>query len=126
MPITIEAEINRAALLGQQLEDLVYNKSKEGKLIAIDKNDDLLMGYWSLIFDYGKGVGCLLQNRFYSPAFALFRHNLPDRARSGGRQGDRRRLKAAGRGADRWNKDRYHDLAKVPLRSARPAARCWG
>jgi len=73
MPITIEAEINRAALLGQQLEDLVYNKSKEGKLIAIDKNDDLLMGYWSLIFDYGKGVGCLLHRKFYSPAFALFR-----------------------------------------------------
>jgi hypothetical protein len=73
MPITIEAEINRAALLGQQLEDLVYNKSKEGKLIAIDKNDDLLMGYWSLIFDYGKGIGCLLHHKFYSPAFALFR-----------------------------------------------------
>ena len=39
----------------------------------IDKNDDLLMGYWSLIFDYGKGVGCLLHHKFYSPAFALFR-----------------------------------------------------
>jgi hypothetical protein len=73
---TVEAEINRAALLGQQLEDLVYNKSKEGKLIAIDKNDDLLMGYWSLIFDYGKGVGCLLHHKFYSPAFALFRPTI--------------------------------------------------
>jgi hypothetical protein len=73
MPITIEAEINRAALLGQQLENLAYNKSKEGKLIATGKNDDLLMGYWSLIFDYGKGVGCLLHDNFYSPAFALFR-----------------------------------------------------
>jgi hypothetical protein len=72
MPISIESEINRASLLGQLLEHLVYNKSKEGKL-AIDKNDDLLMGYWSMIFDYGKGVGCLLQNKFYSPAFALFR-----------------------------------------------------
>jgi hypothetical protein len=73
MPITIEAEINRAAFLGQQLEDLVYNKSETGKLIVIDKNDDLLLGYWSLIFDYGKGVGCLLHHKFYSPAFALFR-----------------------------------------------------
>jgi hypothetical protein len=73
VPINVEAEINRAALLGQQLEDLVYNKSKEGKLIVIDKNDDLLMGYWSLIFDYGKGVGCLLHHKFFSPAFALFR-----------------------------------------------------
>jgi hypothetical protein len=73
VPITVEAEIDRAALLGQLLEDLVYNKSREGKLIVIDKNDDLLMGYWSLIFDYGKGVGCLLHHKFYSPAFALFR-----------------------------------------------------
>jgi hypothetical protein len=73
MPIAIEEEINLAARCGQLLEDLVYNKSKEGKLIVIDKNDDLLMGYWSLIFDYGKGVGCLLHHKFYSPAFALFR-----------------------------------------------------
>lgn len=49
MPITIEVEIDRAALLGQLLEDLAYNKSRKGKLIVIDKNDDLLMGYWSLI-----------------------------------------------------------------------------
>ncbi len=71
--MTIEAEINRAARCCQLLEDLIYDKSKEGKLTVIDKNDDLLMGYWSLIFDYGKGVGCLLHHKFYSPAFALFR-----------------------------------------------------
>jgi len=35
MTADIEAEINRAARLGTQLEDLVYNKSKEGKLVAI-------------------------------------------------------------------------------------------
>jgi hypothetical protein len=69
----IEGEINRAERLGTQLEHLIYNKSKEGKLVAIGKDDDLLMGYWSLVFDFGKGVGCLLLHEFYSAAFALFR-----------------------------------------------------
>jgi hypothetical protein len=31
------------------------------------------MAYWSLIFDYGKGIGCLLHHEFYAAAFALFR-----------------------------------------------------
>lgn len=73
MTPNIEAEINRAARLGAKLEYLVYNKHKEGKLVSTGKNDDLLMGYWSLIFDYGKGIGCLLLHEFYAPAFALFR-----------------------------------------------------
>ena len=73
MTENIEAEINRAGRLGVHLEYLVYNKSKEGKLVAIGKDDDLLMAYWSLVFDFGKGVGCLLHHEFYSAAFALFR-----------------------------------------------------
>lgn len=73
MTANIEAEINRAARLGMQLEHLVYNKSKEGKLTAIGKDDDLLMAYWSLVFDLGKGIGCLLHHEFYSAAFALLR-----------------------------------------------------
>lgn len=71
--MNIEDEINRAALIGEQLEDLIYNKSQERKLVAIGKDDDLLMGYWSLIFDYGKGVGCLLHYKYYASAFALMR-----------------------------------------------------
>jgi hypothetical protein len=31
------------------------------------------MAYWSLVFDFGKGIGCLLHHQFYSAAFALFR-----------------------------------------------------
>lgn len=73
MTANVEAEINRAARLGTQLEHLVYNKSKDGKLVAIGKNDDLLMGYWSLVFDFAKGIGCLLHHEFHSAAFALFR-----------------------------------------------------
>jgi hypothetical protein len=73
MPVDIEHEINRAAILGTRLEHLVYNKAKEGKLIVADKDADLIIGYWSLIFDLCKGPGCLLHNKFYSPAFALLR-----------------------------------------------------
>ena len=83
MTANIEAEINRAARLGTQLEHLVYNKSKEGKLVAIGKDDDLLMGYWSLIFDFGKGIGCLLLHEFYSAAFALFRPMVETVVRAG-------------------------------------------
>jgi hypothetical protein len=83
MTANIASEINRAAHLGEQLEDLVYNKSKEGKLVAIGKDDDLLMGYWSLVFDFGKGIGCLLHHKFYAAAFALFRPVVEAVVRSG-------------------------------------------
>jgi len=80
---TIEADINLAGRLGEQLEHLVYNKSVEGKLIVIGKDDDLLLGYWSLVFDFGKGVGCLLHHEFYSAAFALFRPLVEALVRAG-------------------------------------------
>lgn len=83
MTPSIEAEINRAARLGTQLERLVYNKSKEGKLVAVGRDDDLLMGYWSLIFDFAKGIGCLLHHKFYSAAFALFRPMVEAVVRTG-------------------------------------------
>jgi hypothetical protein len=68
---SIEEEINRAALLGQCLEDLVCNKAnRDGGLVAKTTNDDLLIAYWSLVFDYGKGMLCLLQYKYHSPAFA--------------------------------------------------------
>jgi len=79
----IEVEINHVAHLGMQLEHLVYTKSKEGKLVAIGKDDDLLMGYWSLIFDFCKGIGCLLHHEFYSAAFALFRPMVEAVVRAG-------------------------------------------
>jgi hypothetical protein len=59
--------------LRQQLEDLVYNAAKAGKVVYRTKNDDLLVSYWSLVFDYSKGIVCLLANKFHSPAFALMR-----------------------------------------------------
>ena len=73
MPAMIENEIDRAARFGQQMEDLVYHQAKDGKVVYSTKNDDLLVSYWSLIFDYCKGVGCLLHHKFHAPAFALLR-----------------------------------------------------
>jgi hypothetical protein len=73
MTARIDDEIDRAAFLGQRLEDLVYNKAKDGGIAARTSNDDLLIAYWSLIFDYSKGMLCLLQYKFHSPAFALAR-----------------------------------------------------
>jgi len=69
----IEHEIDRAGRFGQRLEDLVYHAAKDGKVIYRTKNDDLLISYWSLVFDYSKGIVCLLANKFHSPAFALMR-----------------------------------------------------
>jgi hypothetical protein len=73
MPAGIEHEIDRAGRFGQRLEDLVYNAAKAGKIVYSTKNDDLLVSYWSLVFDYSKGIVCLLANKFHSPAFALMR-----------------------------------------------------
>jgi hypothetical protein len=73
MPKRLEQEINRAAILGTQLEHLVYKRAEAGKLIVIEKNDDLLMTHWSLLFQHCEGVVCLLLHELWSPAFALFR-----------------------------------------------------
>ena len=48
-------------------------RRRHGKVVYRTKNDDLLMSYWSLVFDYSKGIVCLLANKFHSPAFALMR-----------------------------------------------------
>jgi hypothetical protein len=73
MSAGIAREIDRAGRFGQQLEDLVYNAAKDGKVVYRTKNDDLFISYWSLVFDYSKGIVCLLANEFHSPAFALMR-----------------------------------------------------
>jgi hypothetical protein len=73
MSPSIALEIDRASRFGQHLEDLVYNAAKDGKVVYRTKNDDLFVSYWSLVFDYSKGIVCLLANKFDSPAFALMR-----------------------------------------------------
>jgi hypothetical protein len=82
MVVSIEDEINRAALVGQRLEDLVLNKVKDAGFVIRTERDDLLLGYWSLIFDYCKGIACLLHNKLYSAAFALLRPTIEAIVRS--------------------------------------------
>jgi hypothetical protein len=82
MAVDRERAINQAAILGMRLEHLVYSKAKEGKLVVVNKDADVLMAYWSLIFDLCKGPGCLLHNKFYSPAFALLRPIMEDLVRA--------------------------------------------
>jgi hypothetical protein len=69
MNMDIKVEIDRAAKVGQKLEDLV-----SGKSVTITTNRDaLLIGFWSLIFDYSKGMMLLLSSQFYASAFAQWR-----------------------------------------------------
>ncbi len=66
----ISEEIDRATELGRSLERLIF---KRGSFSVRTDRDDLLIGYWSLICEYNKGVLCLLRYKFYAPAFALLR-----------------------------------------------------
>jgi hypothetical protein len=65
----IEDEIKKANAFGDQIEDLVIAK---GQCPTGDRNTPL-MAYWSLTFDFHRGVLCLLSNKFYGSAFALVR-----------------------------------------------------
>jgi len=67
--MTVPKEIGSASEFGQKLEDLVVARKQ---CPAGDRNV-LLIGYWSLIFDYHKGILCLLTNDFCGSAFALVR-----------------------------------------------------
>lgn len=69
----LQTELDRATRFGQGLEDLVFEKAKAGALIVREKNDDLLVTYWLLIFDYCRGILCLLRYQYYSSAAALLR-----------------------------------------------------
>lgn len=49
----LKDEICRAQQLGQKLEDLVVNA---GKITIKDEGSPLLIGFWSLVCDYDKGL----------------------------------------------------------------------
>ena len=69
MSSRIEDEIKKANKFGDQIEDLIIAK---GQCLTGDRNTPL-MAYWSLIFDFYRGVLCLLSHKFYGSAFALVR-----------------------------------------------------
>lgn len=66
----MNGEIRRAHELGQALEDLVVNA---GQITIKTEGSPLLIGFWSLICDYQKGLLNLLNWKFYGAAFALWR-----------------------------------------------------
>lgn len=66
----LNGEIRGAQKLGQKLENLVVNAAK---VTIKTKGSPLLIGFWSLICDYQKGLLNLLQWKFYAAAFALWR-----------------------------------------------------
>ena len=68
--MNLTEEIRRAQELGQTLEDLVVNA---GKITIKTEGSPLLIGFWSLICDYQKGLLNLLNQKFYGAAFALWR-----------------------------------------------------
>ena len=67
--IDVPKEIASAQKLGEQLEELVV---QHGQCPDDDRNI-LAMGYWSLIFDFHKGILTLIANELCGGAFALVR-----------------------------------------------------
>ncbi|MBI4480022.1 MAG: hypothetical protein HY651_08365 [Acidobacteria bacterium] len=65
----VEDQIKRANEFGDRLEDLLIAK---GQFPAGDRNT-LLMAYWSVTFEFHRGVLCLLSHKFFGAAFALVR-----------------------------------------------------
>src|SRR4051794_6604076 len=70
MSQVVDHEIDRATRLGQRLEDLVF---KRNEFRIKSDRDDILIACWSLLFEYQKGILCLLRFQYYAPAFALLR-----------------------------------------------------
>jgi hypothetical protein len=65
----IKAEIDHAAKVGQKLENLVSGKS----FTPATEREFFLVLFWSLMFDYSKGMMLLLSSQFYASAFAQWR-----------------------------------------------------
>ncbi len=65
----IEEEVKRANEFADRIEDLVVAK---GQCPTGDRNTPL-MGYWSLTFEFQRGILCLIDHRFCGAAFALVR-----------------------------------------------------
>jgi hypothetical protein len=66
----LQEQIYNAQALGQKLEDLVVNA---GKVTIKTEASPFLIGLWSLVCDYHKGLLNLLHWKFYGAAFALWR-----------------------------------------------------
>ncbi len=65
----IDGEVKRASEVVGRIEKLALAKGR----YPIGERNDLLMGYWSLAFEFHRAILCLIVNRFNGAAFALLR-----------------------------------------------------
>ena len=106
MALSLQDEIRRAQEMGQSLEDLVVNA---GQVTIKSEGSQLLIGFWSLICDYQKGLLNLLLWKFYAAAFALWRPVIEATIRA------HLSLMLPKRDLDRLKKDKYRlDFRKIP------------
>jgi len=102
----LQDQVRRAQELGQKLEDLVVNA---GTITIKTEGSPLLIGFWSLICDYQKGLLDLLRCKFYAAAFALWRPIIEATIRA------HLSLMLPKEDLDRLKKDKYRvDFNKVP------------
>lgn len=104
--VNLQDEIRRAQELGQSLEDLVV---QAGQVTIKADGSQLLIGFWSLIFDYQKGLLNVLLCQFYAAAFALWRPIVEATIRA------HLTLMLSKKDLDLLKKDKYKvDFTKVP------------
>ena len=65
----IANEIKRANEFGDKIEDLVLARRQA----PTGERNTPLMAYWSLAFEFHRGILCLIDQKFYGAAFALVR-----------------------------------------------------
>lgn len=69
--MTVREAIEKAAALGESLEDLIVSCGQAD--VSKNPRDWILLAHWALICDYNKSVLGLLGFQFYGGAFALLR-----------------------------------------------------
>jgi hypothetical protein len=73
IPRSIKKRLAISTAVGAELENLVVKRAP----FKVDPKDvdrtQLIVGYWSLVFDYQKSILALIENQFYGGAFALLR-----------------------------------------------------
>jgi hypothetical protein len=69
MPCTVEAEVKKANAFGDHCQELVIARAQ----VPSGERNNLLIAYWSLVFEFHRGILCLISQRFYGAAFALVR-----------------------------------------------------
>lgn len=70
--MSVEAELDAARKLGEQLEELIVRRGQ----CPADERSVLLIGYWAMLFDFHKAILSLIPNNLCGSAFALVRPAL--------------------------------------------------